>query len=469
MATRLEQLKEALVKAHNAGDTEAAQLFADEIKGIQKPVESGVTDVRGIPEFLPPQEALAFREKQKTEREQLAQRKAGAGIFNKITGALEVPASLATGAYGSLYGATKALLPEALGGTKLPFEQSVAKEGQRFMYQPRTVSGQEYLPQTLDVIQQSGIAGLPGVSEVSALSRLRPVTGMPMMQTPRVIEQAKVGISKVNEALPSVRPRLEQKSYELMQSALKPTYKQLKTGKADVAAKTLLENGLDISRESVEMMKNKIASINEQIANKVKSSIGTVNKTDVLGYLDELRAKKSTQVNPTADLAAIDQVANEFMTTNRTPLGGPKQTIPVQTAQEIKQGTYSALQKKYGQMGTTEVEAQKSLARGLKEKVAGEVPDIVKLNKDESKLLDTLDVVERRAFMDLNKDPVALGWLARTAGFLATRSPAFKTLLAKTLYKVSGAKKSGILTPTRQQVTLPQQAGLLSITQPTEE
>jgi hypothetical protein len=296
---------------------------------------------------------------------------------------------------------------------------------------------------------------------------------MPMMQTPQAIEQAKVGISKIGEALPSIRPRLEQKSYELMQSALKPTYKQLKTGKADVAARTLLENGLDISRESVEVMKNKIAGINEQIADKVKSSTGTVNKTDVLSYLDELRAKKSSQVNPTADLAAIDQVANEFMTTNRTPLGGPKQTIPVQTAQEIKQGTYSALQKKYGQMGTTEVEAQKALARGLKEKVAGEAPDIVRLNKTESKLLDTLDVVERRAFMDLNKDPIAMGWLAenwqRTAGFLATRSPAFKTLLAKTLYKVSGAKPSGILTqPERATITLPQQAGLLSLTQPQE-
>jgi len=62
MATRIDQLKAALIKAHTAGDIEAAQLFANEIKGIQNPVEAGLTDVRGIPEFLPPQEALAFRE-----------------------------------------------------------------------------------------------------------------------------------------------------------------------------------------------------------------------------------------------------------------------------------------------------------------------------------------------------------------------------------------------------------------------
>jgi len=72
MATRIDQLKDALIKAHTAGDTEAAQLFADEIKGIQSPVETGMTDARGIPEFLPPKEALAFREKQTAERGQLA-------------------------------------------------------------------------------------------------------------------------------------------------------------------------------------------------------------------------------------------------------------------------------------------------------------------------------------------------------------------------------------------------------------
>jgi hypothetical protein len=250
MATRIEQLKDALIKAHTAGDTEAAQLFADEIKGIKSPVESGITDVRGIPEFLPPQEALALREQQATERGELAQRKAGAGFFNKITGALEVPAALATGTYGSLYGATKALLPQALGGTNLPFEQSVAKEGQRFMYQPRTVSGQEYLPKTLDVIQQSGIEGLPALSEVSALSRLRPIANMPLMETPQMVSNAQQTISNIGAQIPTPGKYLQGKARDLMQSALKPTTKQQKTGQADVAVQTLLENNLSVFQKS---------------------------------------------------------------------------------------------------------------------------------------------------------------------------------------------------------------------------
>lgn len=474
MATRLDQLKEALIKAHNAGDTEAAQLFADEIKGIQKPVETGLTDVRGIPEFLPPQEALAFREKQKTEREQLAQRKAGAGLFNKITGALEVPAALATGTYGSLYGATKALLPQSLGGTNLPFEQSVAKEGQRFMYQPRTVSGQEYLPKALDVIQQSGIEGVPALSEVSALSRLRPVAGMPLMQTPQMISEAQQTISNIGANIPTPGKYLQGKAKELMQSALKPTLKQQKTGQADVAVQTLLENNMTVTKDSVNAMKNKINTLNEQIATKLEPSTGTVSKIDVVKYLDELRAKKAKQANPAADLAAIDKVSQEFMQYNKPLIETPTQAIPVQLAQELKQGTYSGLQGKYGQLGSTEIEAQKALARGLKEKIAGEVENIGALNKQESKLLDTLNVTERRIMMDLNKDPVSLGWLANnpaaTAGFMATRSPKFKSILANMLYRVGGGK-------TAQQpglISIPalnplQKAGAVGLLTPTEQ
>jgi len=472
MADRLTQLKDALVKAHNAGDTEAAQLFANEIKGIQNPVATGLTDVRGIPEFLPPQEALALREKQTTERGQLAKRKSEAGIFNKITGALEVPASLATGAYGSLYGATKALLPERFGGTNLPFEQSVAREGQRFMYQPRTVSGQEYLPKTLDVIQQSGIEALPGVSEVSALSRLRPVANMPMMQTPQVVSNVQQTLSNIGAQIPTPSKYLQGKARDLMQSALKPTAKQQKTGQADVAVQTLLENNMNVTKSSVDAMKNKISSLNEQIANKLEPSTGTVSKVDVVKYLDELRAKKAKQANPAADLAAIDKVSQEFMQYNRPLIETPTQAIPVQLAQELKQGTYSGLKGKYGQLGSTEIEAQKALARGLKEQIAGEVENIGVLNKAESKLLDTLSVTERRIMMDLNKDPISLGWLANnpaaTAGFMATRSPKFKSILANMLYRAGGGNRQpGIMSI--QGLNPAQQAGAVGLLTPNQE
>ena len=228
----------------------------------------------------------------------------------------------------------------------------------------------EYLPKTLDVIQQSGIEGLPALSEVSALSRLRPVPNMPLMETPQALSTAQQTISNIGAKTPTPGKYLQGKAKEYMQSALKPTAKQQQTGKAATAVDTLLENNLQVTKDSVNAMKNKIDTINEQIATKLETSTGTVNKTDVLKYLDELRAKKLTQVNPADDLAAINKVEQEFMQYNKPLVSTPTQTIPVQLAQKLKQGTYAALKNKYGQLGSAEVEAQKALARGLKEQIA---------------------------------------------------------------------------------------------------
>jgi hypothetical protein len=275
---------------------------------------------------------------------------------------------------------------------------------------------------------------------------------MPLMETPQMVSNAQQTISNIGAQIPTPGKYLQGKARDLMQSALKPTAKQQKTGQADVAVQTLLENNLSVTKDSINAMRNKIDSLNEQIANKLEPATGTVSKIDVVNYLDTLRAKKAKQTNPASDLAAIDKVAQEFMQYNKPLIETPTQAIPVQLAQELKQGTYSGLKGKYGQLGSTEVEAQKTLARGLKEQIAGSVENIGALNKEESKLLDTLNVTERRIMMDLNKDPISLGWLANNptaaVGFMATRSPKFKSILANVLYRAGGgqtAKPSGLM------------------------
>jgi hypothetical protein len=120
---------------------------------------------------------------------------------------------------------------------------------------------------------------------------------------------------------------------------------------------------------------------------KIGSSTGTVSKTDVLKYLDDIETKKLKQVNPSDDLSAINKVRQEFMAYNQPIIKTTSQTIPVQLAQELKQGTYKCIKKKYGQLGSTEVEAQKTLARGLKEKIGEAVPDVLGLKKKNQNLL----------------------------------------------------------------------------------
>lgn len=352
----------------------------------------------------------------------------------------------------------------------------------------------------------------------------------------------------------------------LMQSAIKPTLKQLKTGEAKIASQTLLDYGINPTARGVEKLKLRIDDINADIAAKLKDSTATVSTNNVLNYLGGVRSKFSNQVSPTSDLSAIQGVADDFaahpyfkkIDQERAALkevltkaqlgkiqalqaagklktfaaqqkslahgGGikltPKQPenqlymnvgatgkevispsaypvigqpripvrythnidrvpegdsgfndaiaayrqrkadeitaqsalkqfdllngpISVQEAQALKQGTYKALKGKYGEAGSAATEAQKALARGLKDKIADAVPGIGQLNAEEARLLTTLSVSERRALIELNKNPVGLAALAgNPAGFvafMADRSAAFKSLVARAINKTSKA------------------------------
>lgn len=218
----------------------------------------------------------------------------------------------------------------------------------------------------------------------------------------------------------------------LMQSAIKPTIAQLRTGDAATAIDTLLQYGISPTKAGVNKLRDLIDGLNTEISNKISDSTATVSKQKVLDALGDVRTKFSNQVSPTKDLGSIEGVADDFAAHPNLPSGD---AIPVQQAQEMKQGTYKVLSKKYGEAGSAETEAQKSLARGLKEEVASAVPGVQGLNEQESKLLTTLSVSERRALMEMNKNPVGLTALASNPmaalGFMADRSAAFKALAAR--------------------------------------
>ena len=106
----------------------------------------------------------------------------------------------------------------------------------------------------------------------------------------------------------------------------------------------------------------------------------------------------------------------------------------------MKQGTYKAIGgKNYGELKGAETEAQKALARGLKEEISSAVPNVAALNKREGNLLNALSVAERRALMDANKNPLGLGVLnpATLALWLWDRSGWAKAMTARMLYSGS--------------------------------
>lgn len=236
-----------------------------------------------------------------------------------------------------------------------------------------------------------------------------------------------------------IRKGLEFGADRLMQSALKPTVDQLRSGEAKTAIQTLLEEGINPTRGGVEKIRSRIGDINSQVDGLISGSNGTVSKQSVIDALRSTKQKFANQVSPTADLTAIDAVSQDFAA--HPNITGSD--IPVQLAQELKKGTYRVLKGKYGEVGSASTEAQKSLARGLKEGISNAVPEVSALNAREGRLLDTLDVAERRALMDANKNPVGFAILAHNpaswAAFMADKSALFKSIAARMLNQTAQA------------------------------
>lgn len=232
----------------------------------------------------------------------------------------------------------------------------------------------------------------------------------------------------------SARPVFEGAGKKVMQSALKPPVAELRSGNADRAVKTLLDEGVNVTQGGAEKLQGLVDDLDTTVTGLVDQAPGQVSKAYPASAISDTLEKFRTQVNPTSDVNAIMNSWDEFSKVY-------PDDIPVQLAHALKKGTYKALSGKYGEVGSAATEAQKSLARGLREGTAAAVPETSGLLKKEGDLLNALGLVERRAGVAGNRDLAGLASLAQNpkaaALMLADRSPLFKSLLARLLY--SGA------------------------------
>ena len=353
----------------------------------------------------------------------------GEAILNIVTGLAAKPisevAGMAAMGYDTASGRNE--------GNAGDFQRHVQSE---MTYQPRTAGGRmaaEYNPAALlgkgvdwvgRGVQQ--IAAPPG----SGVGRQMLGAGLheAINQAPQFIGM------KGDKIAGAAGDALKDQARGWMQSAMKPTLEAQRTGKAGRAIDTMLDEGLNVSPGGVEKLQDRISSLNSQIANRIAASSAVIDKSAVASRIQPLIDKFKKQVNSTDDIAAIQRAHDDFV--NHPLLAGPD--IPVQLAQEMKQGTYKQLgDKSYGELKSASIEAQKTLARGLKEEIAKAVPEVRPLNAEESALLNALSVSERRVMMEANKNPAGLGWLttspAKFAGWMADRSGLFKSLIARML------------------------------------
>ncbi len=236
----------------------------------------------------------------------------------------------------------------------------------------------------------------------------------------------------------AVAPVAKALGARMMQSAVKPGLKYLKGATGDVprVVQTLMDEGVNATAGGVEKLKSLLSATNAKIARAIDQAPGTVSPLKATSRLTDTARRFTEQVNPQADLEAISNVGQNFLEAH----GGAALTLP--QAQALKTGTYKRIGEKYGQERAAGLEAEKALARGLKEEIATQVPAVSALNAREGRLLEALDVVGKRAALAGNRDPVGFAWVAHNpTTFLAAlmdRSPAVKSLVARGLYNHAG-------------------------------
>ena len=225
-------------------------------------------------------------------------------------------------------------------------------------------------------------------------------------------------------------PILEGTAKGLMQSALKPTIADLQTGKATRAIDTLLAEKVIPTHASVQKLRRAGEAANKAVAGEIAKSTATVEKNSVASRLqDVISGIEKSSLNPQERVRDIEKIYKDVVRNGLVP-----DNIPVEQAQKIKLGIYKTLKKEYGTLGGDKVEAQKALARGLKEEIEKVVPSVVIHNKRASEMWNALNVSERRALLNLNQNPANFAWLAHSpsgfAVYLADKSAAFKGLVA---------------------------------------
>lgn len=216
------------------------------------------------------------------------------------------------------------------------------------------------------------------------------------------------------------------------ESALKPSTALSPEDRAAVV-QTGLKNEIPISKGGLGKLSDRIDALNNAISDEIaKDPTRPIDPNAVSTRAADASARFAKQVNARPDLDAIEASKQQFLDEQGQKPGVPAQPTgildaqgnpimrPAQPptpappmnaadAQAMKQGTYQVLKGKFGEQGSASVEAQKALARGLKEEIATRFPEIGSLNADESRLLDLQPVLERAVNRISNHQAIGIG------------------------------------------------------------
>ena len=199
----------------------------------------------------------------------------------------------------------------------------------------------------------------------------------------------------------------------MYESALKPST-TLSNADRTALVQTGLEKGIPVSQGGLAKLGDLMDDTNAKIQAVIdKDPTRPITTVPAIRNLDAVRAKFGDQVTPQPDLNEINQVESNFLQNPKLQVQGAgpgPASLPASAAQKMKSGTYTALgDKAYGELKSANIESQKGLARGLKDEIATQFPEINDLNADDSRMLDLQPVLERAVNRIGNHQLIGIG------------------------------------------------------------
>ena len=187
--------------------------------------------------------------------------------------------------------------------------------------------------------------------------------------------------------------------------------------------------GLRKSQKLVEKYTNQVDDIIEKGIRAGKGGKVSIKTDDVLSRLDDVRDTFEASAFGSDFADEITEISTKF----KNKFGD---TLTAAQAQEVKRNTQQILRKSFGQLSNVRSEAGKAIARGLREELERAFPEVAKLNKKSSELIQLNKELERAVARLSNRDVFGLGTKILGAGGVAGGSGA--GLIAALFEQVAG-------------------------------
>lgn len=278
-----------------------------------------------------------------------------------------------------------------------------------------------------NVLMRTGIGGAEGAATGALINPEEAATGG---ITQGVLANVPATVEAIGKPL----------ARRFMQSAIKPQTKYLEAGdSAPEAIETMLQYGVNPTEErtiwgrGLDTLQKEKARLNSLVDELVRGSPKTISTQKALSEVEALRPG---MVASGADIDELQGLTKFISGKQANPmLGGEELSVPA--AQEMKKRIYERVGNLnyLRQNPNTNVQAEQALARGLRKGISEAVPEVAPINQEEAKIINALNVSERRALAEANKDIMGVASISPSMwrnilGF-ADRNSGFKAILAR--------------------------------------